>query len=155
MTDNTTTSQSTGLEETLLSPSYRIAEEAFWSAARMRGDDGYDIMEPALARRWRAIPSWGRDGWDLGSWPLVVVYHRDTDEQWQLAYYVEGDLTVYSYPSRELRDAATDCLAFWHWKNHEDEWVDTVDTVDEAPDRLRGPFSWKRLDAEQDQEVRS
>jgi hypothetical protein len=148
MTDVNHTSHGVSLEQRLLIRSYRIAEEAFWSAARMRGDDGYDIMEPARARRWRAIPGWGRDGWDLGSWPLVVIYHRHINDAWQLAYYVEGDLAVYSYPSRALRDAATDCLAFWHWLHAGESWVDGIATVDDAPAHLRGPFSWDRADRE-------
>ncbi len=35
------------LEERLLSATYRIAPERFWNLARMRGDTGYDLMEPA------------------------------------------------------------------------------------------------------------
>jgi hypothetical protein len=52
---------------------------------------------------------------------------------------------VYRYPTRELRDAATDCLAFWHWKHEGKPWVDGIDSVDVAPPHLRGPFSWNRL----------
>jgi hypothetical protein len=104
------------LEEQLLSPAYRVRRELFWDRARMQGDDGYDVMERAGVHRWRAIPSWGRDGWDLGAWPLVVILHRTTGGVSEIAYYVEGDVEVYRYPTRELRDAATDCLAFWHWR---------------------------------------
>jgi hypothetical protein len=148
MNDISSTEQTQSLENRLLSGQYRIEPEAFWTIARMRGDDGYDIMEPARALCWAAIPSWGRDGWDLGSWPYVVIYHRKAVDGWQIAYYVEGDLTVYSYPSRELRDAATDCLAFWHWRQAGKDWVAGIDSVDVAPDHLRGAFSWGRLDAE-------
>ena len=149
MTDISSIQQKQSLEDQLLNARYRVQPEAFWSHARMRGDDGYDIMEPARAMCWNAIPSWGRNGWDLGSWPYVVVYHRRAVDGWQIAYYVEGDLTVYSYPSRELRDAATDCLAFWHWKHEEEDWVADIDSVDVAPDHLRGAFSSRRLDAEE------
>ena len=48
-------------------------------------------------------------------------------------------------PTRELRDLAIDRLAFYHWKHQGEEWVDGVESVDVAPDRLRGPFSWERL----------
>ena len=94
---------------------------------------------------WTAIPSWGLEGWDLGAWPLVVVFHRQSADGFELAYDVEGDVTVYRYSTRELRDAATDCLAFWHWKHYRAEWVHDVDSIDDAPDRLRGRFSWERL----------
>jgi hypothetical protein len=132
--------------EALLNPSYRIEPEAFWLLSQLRGDDANDGMALAWGRRWKPIPTWGRDGWDLGSWPYVVVYHRTTDNAWQLAENAEGDVTVYSYGSRELRDAATDCLAFSYWKQGQRGWVAGIDSVDFAPDDLRGPFSWARLE---------
>ena len=141
--DGLTTSGS--LEERLLNQSYRVAPETFWDVAHMRGDTGYDVMEPARGHGWEAIANWGLDGWDLGSWPYVVVFHRDSVDGWEIAEYVEGDLTVYRYPTRGLRDAATDCLAFCHWKHQDEEWVAGVDSVETAPWRLRGPFSWERL----------
>ncbi len=140
-------SREPNLEQQLLSERYRVTPEAFWQLSQLRGDDGYDRMEAARGRGWSAVPSWGRDGWDLGAWPLVVISHRSTTEGFELAYDVEGDITVYRYPTRELRDAATDCLAFWHWKHQGEDSVDGVETVDAAPDRLRGPFSWERLHA--------
>jgi hypothetical protein len=35
---------------------------------RWPGDDGYDRMTFARRHGWEAIPSWGLNGWDLGSW---------------------------------------------------------------------------------------
>jgi hypothetical protein len=134
------------LGDELLSATYRVSRDAFWDISRMQGDDGYDVMQRARTHRWRAIPAWGRDGWDLGAWPLVVIYHRTTNTRIELAYYVEGDVDLYRYPSRELRDRATDCLAFWHWRQAGEEWVAGIDRVEDAPAHLRGPFSWKRLD---------
>jgi hypothetical protein len=133
------------LEEELLNDEYRIEPETFWTLSVLRGDDGYDRMEPAGANRWRPIPSWGRDGWDLGCWPLAVIYHRATLDAWQLAYNVEGDITVYSYPQQQQRDAATDCIAFWHWKHDECDWVDGIDSAESAPYYLHGPFSGNRM----------
>jgi hypothetical protein len=131
--------------DALLNPSYRIEPEAFWLLSQLRSDDAVDRMALAYVRRWKPIPTWGRDGWELGSWPYVVVYHRTADHAWQLTENVEGDVTVYSYPSQELRDAATDCLAFSYWKDGQRGWAADIDSVDVAPDDLRGPFSWARL----------
>ena len=135
------------LEQQLLCAQYRVAPEPFWQLAQIRGEDGYDRIEQARTHGWRAVPSWGLEGWDLGAWPLVVISHRRSARGFELAYDVEGDVTVYRHPTRELRDAATDCLAFWHWKHYSAEWVDDVDSIDDAPDRLRGRFSWERLNA--------
>jgi hypothetical protein len=62
----------------LLVAQYRLQPDSFWAVSQMRGDDGYDRIEAARPHRWHAIPSWGRDGWDLGKWPLVVIYHRNS-----------------------------------------------------------------------------
>ena len=143
--------------EELVSSKYEAAPEVFWAAAKLRGDDGYDRIELARTHGWKAIPSWGLDGWDLGSWPLVVISWRESRgwdqecydhvDRFYLAYNVEGDVTVYRYPSSELREAATDYLAFWHWKHDDEPWVQGIESVDVAPDRLRGLFSWARLEA--------
>lgn len=143
----TTNLSDQSLEQQLLCVQYRVAPEVFWHLAQIRGEDGYDCIKAAQPHGWRAVPSWGLEGWDLGDWPLVVISHRRTSLGFELAYHVEGDITVYRYPTRELRDAATDCLAFWHWKHDGEDWVDGVGSVDIAPDRLRGPFSWERLTA--------
>jgi hypothetical protein len=111
--------------------------------ARWPGDDGYDRMDFARANRWEPISSWGRDGWDLGSWPLVVVYHRgDTD----LAVDVEGDITIETFPTPKERDRRTDETAFFYWKNHDQDWVRGIDSHEQMAEHLRGRFSWKRLE---------
>jgi len=135
------------LAQQLLCTQYRVAPEPFWQLAQIHGEDGYDRIEMAQTHGWRAVPSWGLEGWDLGTWPLVVIFHGQSADGFELAYDVEGDVTVYRYPTRELRDAATDCLAFWHWKHDGEDWVDGVESIDAAPNRLRGSFSQKRLAA--------
>jgi hypothetical protein len=147
MSEHQSRPEAVSLEDQLLSATYRTQPEPFWALAQMRGDCGYDVIEPARAKGWDPIAGWGRDGWDLGSWPYVIVFHRRTADAWQIAYYVEGDLTTYSYPSRELRAAATDCLAFRHWKHEDAEWVAGIDKVEDAAEIVRGPFSWDRLNA--------
>ena len=68
---------------------------------RWPGDEGYERMEFAPRLGWAAIPSWGLNGWDLGNWPYVVVYHRGEVE---LAVDVEGDIDIEKFPTREERD---------------------------------------------------
>lgn len=127
---------------------YVVAPEPFWAACLMTGDDGYDRIEVAHLRGWSAVPAWGLDGWDLGGWPYVVVFHRQRDGRFELAENVEGDVAVWAFPSRELRDAATDRLAFDHWQHESEEWVEGVANVEEAPAHLRGPFTRARSAAE-------
>src|SRR5690242_19666271 len=45
-----------------------------------RSDDGYSDMEVAAEDGWQAVAGWGRNGWDLGNWPYVVISVRDRVE---------------------------------------------------------------------------
>ena len=119
---------------------YQVEPKAFWAAAQMMGMDGYDTMEVAEARKWHAVPVWGSRGWDLGSWPLVVIYHRDEPNKYSVAEYCEGDITVYDCPTKELREAITNEIAFFHWHFQEESWVKGYNCVDELPDELKGPY---------------
>lgn len=55
-----------------------MTDEAPWllpylpPVARNEYDGGYEWMD-RLAHRWAVVPSWGREGWDLGEWPYVLV----------------------------------------------------------------------------------
>lgn len=111
---------------------------------RWPGDDGHDRMVFGRRQGWTPIPAWGLNGWDLGGWPLVVVYHRGDTE---LAVDVEGDIDTYEFSTKEERDRKTDEIAFFYWKIHEREWVQGIESHEQMPDRLRGPFSWRRLKA--------
>jgi hypothetical protein len=119
---------------------YQIEPKAWWLAAQMIGMDGYDTLETAERRGWHAIPAWGSRGWDLGSWPLVVIYHRNQADSYSVAEYVEGDVTVYTCPTKELREQITDALAFFHWHIREESWVKGYETVDQLPTEFRGPY---------------
>ena len=120
---------------------YEVEPEPFWRGASLLGD-GYDVMGAAerKSQGWRVVAGWGKDGYDLGSWPLVMVFFRQRDRRFEIAYYVEGDVTCYSAPTEEIRDAITDELAFLHWKYHGESWVEGYESVEQLPDELRGPY---------------
>ena len=105
-------------------------------------DDGYSDMEAEEGRGWLAVANWGRDGWNLGTWPYVVMYVRNVTScgfcganltdgsgdgvngHWQnctsnagrfgLMQIVEGDRTVWAFASQEDREAAIDYLFLWY-----------------------------------------
>jgi hypothetical protein len=129
----------------LLSSAYKVAIPV------AHGEEGYDRMERRQPEGWQPISGWGRNGWDLGSWPYVVISHRHTPEGFELLYDVEGDTSIYRYPTREQRDAATDELAFFHWEG--EDWIAGIENAADAPEHLRGPFSWSRLDKGTDGKV--
>jgi tetratricopeptide (TPR) repeat protein len=97
-------------------------------------------MDIARERGWTPVETWGSGGWALGSWPEVVVYHHDMAESFDLTFDIAGDATDYSFPSQELRDAATDEVAFYCWKLLGAPWVEGVETAQQMPAQLRGPY---------------
>lgn len=123
--------------QTLWMEKYRVDNDPRFAIERMRGGDGYDVLSAMENQtKWRAVASWGADGWDMGDWPYVVQYVKgDT----MLASYCEGDVTTYDFPDRETRDRALDDIAFWHWQMKGREWVEGIDP-DSRPDYLRGPW---------------
>jgi len=104
--------------------------------------DGYEDMEAEEGRGWHALAGWGRDGWDLGNWPYVVIYVRNvktcgtcganlTDGsgdgvnghwanctsnagRFELMQIVEGDRDVYRFATQDDRNAAIDYLFLWY-----------------------------------------
>lgn len=119
---------------------YRVEPDAFWRTAWMYGD-GYDVLEQAERKTqgWRVISAWGRGGYDLGSWPLVMVFFRERDG-FEVAYYVEGDIACYAAPTEAIREAIVDEIAFFHWKQQGEAWVEGCETVEQLLEDLRGPY---------------
>ena len=81
------------------------------------GGDGYDWMQH-LPREWESVASWGRDGWDLGSWPYVIVVEFCNPEQgvYAVGTYVESDITVQRFDTAEEQYAAIDKIAEFYWR---------------------------------------
>jgi hypothetical protein len=102
--------------------------------------DGYDWMGD-LQDGWHPVPGWGRDGWDLGDWPYSVIVHYDGDGVHGLGQYVEGDISVKSFPSREERDAATDEVAAFYWRYNGSGPTDLPESDDDLAPHHRGPYS--------------
>lgn len=116
-----------------------IVQSPFWQSTWVYGD-GYAVIEKAEACGWHVIASWGKAGYDLGSWPLVMVFHRALPDTYELVEYCEGDVTMYQCPTREVRTAIIDEIAFYHWKHNSEPWIEGYETVDQLPDELRGPY---------------
>jgi hypothetical protein len=122
-------------------------------------DDGYEFMQKSREQAgWYDVGSWGRDGWNLGVWPLVIVQHRDPSPligTFDVLYYVEGDITIYRYDTREERDAKTDVLFVFHALDSSHPVADELaklgitwetrgsveEMLDRLPAYLRGPYS--------------
>jgi hypothetical protein len=79
--------------------------------------DGYDWMEQ-LPQGWVPVASWGRDGWDLGSWPYAIVVEYRNAEQgvYSVGTYVEGDITVERFQNASEQYEAIDKIAEFYWR---------------------------------------
>ncbi|MGP4969000.1 hypothetical protein [Glutamicibacter ardleyensis] len=81
--------------------------------------EGYDWMANLTGTSWNELSAWGRDGWDLGSWPYVISAVAQTeDEQGKLfgyCTYVEGDVATRWYRTRDARSLAISKEAYWYW----------------------------------------
>jgi hypothetical protein len=119
---------------------YQVEPTNFWQALPMLGVDAYSAISLAEKRGWHVKASWGRDGFDLGSWPFVIVLFRNHNGRFEVVEYVEGDVTVYACPTEALRNQITDEMAFFHWKHNSEPWVVGYETADQLPDELRGPY---------------
>lgn len=116
--------------------------------------DGYDWME-SLPRRWKAVAGWGKEGWDLGSWPYVIVCtcvelldYNDPrrplmDRVYGVATYCEGDIEVAAYASHEERIRALDNIAAFYWRLAGE--MPGVPPIGPLAEEYTGPFSWERL----------
>jgi hypothetical protein len=130
--------------------------------------DGYDQMEWLSQKadpRWHVVSLWGKHGWDMGEWPYVAFYIRRRPKpventplhEWQVLNVVEGDNTLWTFPTEELRRSALDRMALnhWLWRNkrvlrevlrQQDADDATIWNIasnwapDEVPDILRGPY---------------
>jgi hypothetical protein len=121
---------------------YKTDPDPFWDEAPFYGS-GYEVMEHAENRQWEAIGNWGKDGWDLGSWPFVIVFFRDRAGFFDVLTYVEGDVTMYACPTEKIREAITNEIALFHWQHNEyscPPGMDIYKTVDDLPEKLKGPY---------------
>lgn len=94
------------------------------------------------------IEGWGRDGYDVGREPEYTWFVSEGPDGFGFGLNIEGDWREEIYSAREARDAAIDAAAFADWKFEGEEWVEGVETIDDLPADLRGPFSEKRLERE-------
>ncbi|MEU0237639.1 hypothetical protein ABZ234_08105 [Nocardiopsis sp. NPDC006198] len=100
-----------------------------------------------LDEGWEAKAAWGRDGWDLGAWPYVIVAVFDdaTAEVHAYATYVEGGINIKAYTTAEERDASIDEVAAFYWRNYNSGPEDLAPEGQPLAPHHRGPFSWSRL----------
>lgn len=106
-------------------------------------DDGYDWIE-RLPRGWHVVASWGEDGWDLGSWPYVVIAVFASSTEWAHAVYVEGDISVHTHESQGELVAAIDEVAEFYWRTGQYSSPDDLPEGKGLLPRHRGPYGRKR-----------
>lgn len=123
-------------------------------------DDGYGDMKAEQKRGWKVISGWGRDGWDMGEWPLVSMLAREIKpepapamaKRYQVMQIVEGDRSIYTFDTVTEQEAALDYLFLWYSAG--EDWspvtYDNREQLEagqlEVADKFRGWFSWERVE---------
>lgn len=96
--------------------------------------EGYDWIQSLEGSGWYEVSGWGRDGWDLGSWPYIIFAAAvASDEKGQLfgyCTYVEGDVTARWYRSCEARNLAISKEAFWYWASGQSDGPEALEGMD-------------------------
>ena len=128
-------------------PYHLIDLDPFWREIQRGDDHPCEVEEWARWEGWDTVGWWDVAGWPQGSSSEVIIFHRGMGDAWEMVEYCDGNVTQYSYPSQELRDAATDYLAFWHWEHGGGRLLSDMESADAAPDRLGDSFAWARRDA--------
>lgn len=116
--------------------------------------DGWEWVNTLTqAQGWYVPSSWGRDGWDCGSWPLVsIAVGADSNkpDPYVVVIYTEGDLDAVRVPTIEDAFAEVDAFARYWWQRDVASGYltgDIVGLLEHDPEgRLKGPFSWQRLE---------
>jgi hypothetical protein len=138
-----------------------ISQRAGFDSGAMMGYAGEEWIERVIAwSGWSLPPSWGRDGYNLGDWPLVVIAHHvyrtdDGGKRYDLAQRIEGDVTVWTFEDPAAMFSATDRLAEYWWRQAPDTFGPRLQEALAAtprgeflPAEFRGPFSRARLSTE-------
>jgi hypothetical protein len=125
--------------------------------------DGYEyIAQLDQTSNWKAISSYGLDGWDAGNWPLVVIGRTlvpTDDGLWKVVERVEGDITIKAYRTADQQADAVQELVEFYWRHDPTTYGPEIERAvklwpkGQLPDRYKGEFSWERLAASKEAQV--
>lgn len=107
--------------------------------------EGYDWMDAAARTRWITLSSWGKDGWDAGQWPYVILtVAKGTDENgtfFGMTTYCEGDLETSFYRTQAAQWDAISRWCHWNWTNGQGRGPEGLPKeFDECGPEIRRPF---------------
>ncbi|MBX3094410.1 MAG: hypothetical protein KF680_07740 [Cryobacterium sp.] len=106
------------LEPASTQPAPSVLDPASAAVRRVAGD-GFEFMDANRALGWRQVPSWGRDGYDMGRWPGIVVMTNDDYARPRALVYFEGDVQATEFNTVTERDNYLDHVAETFWRSGE------------------------------------
>jgi hypothetical protein len=116
----------------------RDGQPAAWTGFAPWGS-GYDFID-GISPTWRTIASWGRDGWDMGDWPYVVVAYRASSHHgWLTVVCIEGDLSIRHHVDEVALTSFLDAEARRWWTRCPERGPDDLDS-----DAAKGWYGAKR-----------
>lgn len=105
---------------------------------------GHDWRDDIEDHGWGAVGLWGRDGYDLGDWPYVIVAVTsavDVNERhvYGVAQYIEGDVRCHYYRAKAEAWKTITRYAFETWTQLGNGPKDLPATVEELAHEFRVP----------------
>lgn len=103
--------------------------------------NGYDFIAANERAGWRAVPDWGRNGWDLGRWPTAIVMASDEHRCPRALVYLGGDVEAREFDTADERTRFLDDVAEELWRAGEADGPRDVAAypAGELPAEYRGP----------------
>lgn len=108
--------------------------------------DGYEWMnDVAPTAGWHPCSGWGKDGWDAGSWPYVILtLAKGQDEAgpfFGITTYCEGDLSTSFYRKQSEQWKAITEWCRWNWEHGQSDGPTlTAEEVEADRERYGRPF---------------
>lgn len=107
--------------------------------------DGYDWMDAAATTDWHTLSSWGKDGWDAGSWPYVILTiaagRDEVGKFFGMTTFCEGDLETTFYRSQAAHWEAISRWNHWNWANGQSQGPTGMPKVfEECGPEIRRPY---------------
>ena len=115
---------------------------------RISYGDGYDDMEINERQGWHTIANWGRDGWEMGEWPYVMISARRKGSGAEVLSVCEGDHTIYQFDTYADHIRALNYLFCWYQPEIASVNRDELDAGTAIVDpKFLGAYSHDRINA--------
>lgn len=80
---------------------------------------GYDWFDELRGTGWYEVALWGREGYNLGSWPFNIIAFYDGPHGFGVVTNTEGDMHLQVFETEQEREEETNKIAIHFWEHYE------------------------------------